>query len=127
MNKKTQYLNIALIIVIYGTSLLLAGYWSPSPRLVGLVGFFLGVTTFYLVYSSRLDSKYLDVILFVVTLMGSFVGTLLLYLSCSIIYKPVCTNSLFRAQTFGNFVFPLIFVIVLWVTRRLPVILRKNR
>lgn len=127
MEKKKHFQKSALIIIIYGISLLLAGYWSPSPRMVGIVGFILGIMEFSIVYSSRLESKYIDLSAFLITLIGSSLGTLLLIVSCNIKSKPVCSPHSLEAQTLGNFAFPLLMIIALWLSRRLPVILRKNK
>jgi membrane-bound ClpP family serine protease len=124
---KKHYQKSVLIIIIYGVGLLYAGYWSPSPRLIGIVGFVLGIMAFSVVYSSRIESKYLDLSVFVISVLGSCVGTILIFLSCTIKSKPICSSNSLQAQAFGNFVIPLLFIIALWLSRRLPVILGKNR
>lgn len=127
MNKKNHYRKLIFLILVYGISLLFVAYWSPFPRVVGIVGFVLGITTFYVNYSSRLNGIYLDVSLFVVTLIGSSVATLLLFLACNLTSKPICISSSFQAQALGNFIFPLVFVVAPWVTWRLPVIMKKKK
>lgn len=118
---------VSMLIAGYVSVLLLSGLLLPNPRMIAPLGMFLGILAFYLIYSGvPKKNLLLDVYLFLTTFLGSSLGSLLLSLACRFVEKPICTSNLLRAQIFGNFAFPLMVIIILWLTQRLPVILKRN-
>ncbi len=118
---------LPFITFIYSFVMLLAGLFSPTPYVIALVGFFLGMGTFYLYFATvKKQTKWLDVYPFVISLLGSSIASLLLIAACQIVSISVCARNFLRAQIFGIFAFPLIIIIFLWVAERLPTLIKKR-
>lgn len=125
MNNR-KVLSKTFLFVIYTLILLGVGI-SPFPKIVYPVGMFLGLFTFYGYFSNPFkETKWKDIGLFLFSICGSVVVSLLIWGACKLFQRPVCQVSSIRAQIFGNFAFPLFILFWLWVVQRLPIILRKK-
>lgn len=126
MNITSKLYKLPILVMVNGIVMLTSTVLSPTPRMIGPVSLILGMVTFYFIYSiPHKHPIYLDFLLFLTTLIGSGFSLILLAITCKFISKPVCTSNSFGAQVFGFFVFPLIIVLMLWVTLRLPNLLRS--
>jgi len=67
-----------------------------------------------------------DIIMFLTTLVSSLIGSALFWVGCQFWSKPVCPPNQLEGQLFGNFAYPMILVVPLWVTGRLPMLFRKQ-
>ncbi len=117
--------HLPILVLLNSMILVLGGLFIP--RYIVQVGFLVGFITFYLVFSIEEKRKLvLDVYLIVTVLASSLIGSIFLAISCEIYNKLVCSPNFFRAQIFGNFIFPLIFVVFLWISERLLLVFKKK-
>lgn len=126
MNKFRRTFLLPILVISYPCVLLISGL-LPNPGAIYPIGFVLGIITFYLVYTVPVKATVvLDICVFLVPIVGGLAGSILLWISCKVIPKPVCDPIQFNAQVFGNFAFPLLVTIILWLTQRVPVFFRKK-
>lgn len=127
MKKPTPRNNSILILIIgvNGIILLLTGIFIPSLSLA--ISFLLGIFTFYLAYSiPTKDSVWKEIRLVLLIIGSSSLGIFLLWISCMLYKSAVCRSNVFNGQVIGYYTFPFIASLFLWLTARLPIIL-KNR
>jgi hypothetical protein len=128
MNKLKLRNNSDLIFVvgINGIVLLLAGLFIPSLSLA--ISFMLGIFTFYLAYSVPTKNSFWKEIRLVFLIIGSStVGNLLLWVSCIFFKSAVCQTKAFNGQVIGYYAAPFLASLFLWLTSRLPIILKNRR
>ena len=119
-------INFFLIILSDGIATLLVGLFLPPA--IGLVGFIFGVYIYYKTYAvpSR-TVLWSELRLYLVALAGMSLGSLMLWLACSYSNRPVCLPNNLKAQIFGSFAFPTIFLLITWFFIKLPALINGKK
>lgn len=126
MNMYPKKVYLPIIIIIYSILELVVGL-LPSPQIIYPAGFVLGIFTYYFVYRIMEESiLLLDISLFGIPIIGSFLGSVFLWVTCGYLSQTICLPSKLKAQIFANFTFPLLIVFFLWITQRFPKIHGKK-
>jgi len=122
-DKKRSVIILCLVVGLNSLAIFLAGIFNPPA--IMLVGMIFGVYVYYLTYSiPARKAIWMELRLFLVALTGISIGSLALWVACGYIDRPVCLSNAFRAQIFGNYAFPMIFLLMTWLAFRLPRITR---
>jgi len=119
--------GLVIWVLVGGTILASAGLFSPTPRTIVPVGFILGFITFYLAYSAPIrNPKWIDVRMLSMVAAEGVLAAVFLLLACLWLRKPVCEPLHLRAQVFGNFIFVSIIIVLLWLSERLPMMIKSR-
>jgi hypothetical protein len=120
-------LFLPFLEVVYILVIVYSGLFPPTTRVIEPLGLFLGIFYFFMVYSVIGEfSIKADIYLLLTATFGSFLGTGIILGVCQFESKQVCSPIMFRAQMFANFAFPLLVIMILWITIRVPLFFRKK-
>jgi hypothetical protein len=117
--------NIILFVFI-GIFEFLTGLISYKVLLVFCS--FSSMLIFYIYYSIPQNNRIIrDLGILLLSLIGSSMGSLLLWISCKMVNVYACKINIFRVEVFIIYVFTLIWLLSIWLFVRIPAIIRNFR
>jgi hypothetical protein len=120
-------LFLPFLEVFYIFVIVYSGFFAPTPNVIAPLGIFLGIIYFFMVFSAIGEfSLKADIYLFLGAILGSSLGTGIIFGGCQFTSNQVCSPNMLSAQIFGNYAFPLLLILVLWITIRVPLFFRKK-